>query len=234
MKDEHSQANVPADPNQALARLMEGNELYVNGNFAPPNQSVKLREELSSSQHPWAVIWGCIDSRVSPELVFNCGLGELFVIRTAGQVSDGAALGSLEFAVKNWEHYPVKVVMVLGHSACGAVKATIDSLDQSPKPAADIKDEESIHVLVEGIKPAYDWLKKDYQNNPSWAPTSDDRVTGVSMRNIAGQVEKLGKNKILKAAVDEGRITIVGAYYDLVTGKVETPIDGKKYSALRD
>ena len=149
-------------------------------------------------------------------------------------MSDSAALGSLEFAVSAAdEHgvpiYPIQVVVVLGHSACGAVAATIRNVDAPPKSAADMG---SIGALVKGVAPAYEWLKEDYRKNPKWAPTDDDKITGVSRRNIAGEVETLRKNKIVEAAGN--RIKVVGAYYDLVTGEVEFGIDGRTFFALRD
>ena len=108
---------------QALQKLMEGNARYASGNTSHPDQSMERRYELVAGQHPFAVIVGCSDSRIAPELIFDQGLGDIFVIRAAGQVLDDVAIGSIEYAV---EHLGVPLVVVLGHDSCGAVTATLE------------------------------------------------------------------------------------------------------------
>ena len=225
MESAHTQAGNPSNPDQALRRLIDGNDYaYRVGKLKiaslTPQDWVNERKRLNDQdQAPWAVIWGCIDSRVPPEFIFNSGLGELFVIRTAGQVSDGAALGSLEFAVKN-EHYPVKVVVVLGHTNCGAVKAAINSVTPPAMPAAHAEpagdDGSSIHVLVDGIMPAYQQVMEASKTQPKL--DSDSLRLKVIKQNIAYQVSQLRDNKIVGAAERAHRIYIVGAIYDLVSG----------------
>ena len=223
MESTHVLPGIPASPEEALQRLKDGNKRYREGRLKIADltfQDWADRRKALEHQTPWAVIWGCMDSRVPPEIVFDCGLGELFVIRTAGQVSDRAALGSLEFAVSAVDKqgkpkYPIQVVMVLGHSVCGAASATIDSVDQPPKPDANMG---SISALVEAIKPAYRWFKDDNAATPNAAQTGDARVTQVSMRNVEIQVETLKRNKILEAAGN--RIAIVGAFHFLLDEKV--------------
>ncbi|CAG1011826.1 Carbonic anhydrase 2 [Anaerolineales bacterium] len=105
---------------QALQRLLEGNRRFVE-NKSQLDGSEKRRREIATGQHPFATILGCVDSRVPPELIFDQGLGELFVIRTAGEVLDQAVLGSIEFGV---EELKIPLLMVLGHKNCGAIKAT--------------------------------------------------------------------------------------------------------------
>jgi len=186
---------------QALALLMDGNARYAANKPARPNQSTERRAEVSKEQRPWAAIWGCIDSRVPPEMVFDRGLGDLFVVRTAGQVIDDAAQGSLEFAVEEG----VKLVVVLGHQNCGAVKATISTVDQNGHADGHID------ALVKGIRPAYDKVKSQ----------TGDKVDNVVRANIAMQVEILKANDILAHALKDGKIKIVGARYDLEKGTVE-------------
>ena len=227
---------LPADPTEALNRLKWGNANYTEGQVKiaswTPEQWKEQREELQPHQHPWAVIWGCIDSRVPPELIFDCGLGDLFVIRTAGQVPDPAALGSLEFAVKYQnedETYPVKLVLVLGHTACGAVKATVNNFDPSKSPSSE--DMGSIPALVKSITPAYITTKihwREQYRKEFWIDVEADETAYSGMfldevirTNIKNQVEQLRMNPILAEAVSAERIQIIGACYDLGTGQVE-------------
>lgn len=239
-KDTETEA-LPADAAEAIARLQQGNENYRSegGQLKIASWTAekwkKEREELEPHQHPWAVIWGCIDSRVPPEIIFDCGLGELFVIRTAGQVPDAAGLGSLEFAVKNYESYPVKLVVVLGHTTCGAVKATVNNFNPSTPPSTE--DMGSIPVLVKVIAPAYTTAKimwRETNDEEFWTHLKaheDDKdhvkadsagfLEQVIHANVQNQVYQLKTNPILAAAVNAGRIQIVGAIYDLQTGTVE-------------
>jgi carbonic anhydrase len=131
----------------ALAKLMAGNQRYVRHKEQHPDQSLARRKELRTVQHPFAVILGCADSRVSPELVFDEGLGDLFVIRVAGNIVDDAVLGSIEYAV---EHLGTKLVMVLGHEKCGAISAAVEG------GAA-----EHISALVAAIQPSVEASSKE-------------------------------------------------------------------------
>src|SRR5215470_4201692 len=106
------------NPDEALARLQEGNQRYVALQATHPNQTGSRRSELAQSQKPFAIVFGCVDSRAAPELVFDRGLGDLFVIRTAGHVLDNAALGSIQYGVAELK---IPLIMVLGHKRCGAV-----------------------------------------------------------------------------------------------------------------
>jgi carbonic anhydrase len=108
---------------QALQKLTEGNARFISCNVTHPGQSKERLQELVSGQHPFAVVVGCSDSRVPPEIIFDQGLGDIFVVRTAGKVLDNAVLGSIEYAV---EHLSVPLVVVLGHDSCGAVKAAVE------------------------------------------------------------------------------------------------------------
>jgi carbonic anhydrase len=188
-------------PDDALNNLMAGNARYMQGSPIHPNQSAERQAEVAQGQHPWAAILGCIDSRVPPELVFDQGLGDLFVARTAGQVIDNVVLGSLEFAVEEG----VKLIMVLGHQSCGAVKATIQTLQTNGHA------EGQIAALVEAIKPAV----IEAQSQPG------DILDNSVRANVTLEVEYLkSSSQIISHAVDQGTIGVVGARYDLGTGAV--------------
>lgn len=188
-------------PDDALTRLMQGNQRYMQGSPIHPNQSAERQAEVAQGQHPWAAILGCIDSRVPPELVFDQGLGDMFVARTAGQVIDNAVMGSLEFAVEEG----VKLLMVLGHQSCGAVKATISTLQTGGHP------EGQIAFLVQAIKPAV----TEAQSQPG------DLLTNAITANVTLELQYLqSSSEIISNAVDQGAIKLVGAVYNLQTGAV--------------
>jgi carbonic anhydrase len=188
-------------PEEALNNLMAGNVRYMQGSPIHPNQSAERQAEVAQGQHPWAAILGCIDSRVPPELVFDQGLGDMFVARTAGQVIDDVVLGSLEFAVEEG----VKLVMVLGHQSCGAVKATIQTLQTNGHAEGEIA------ALVEAIKPAV----IEAQSQPG------DLLDNSVRANVTLEVEYLkSSSQIISNAIDEGAIELVGALYGLGTGSV--------------
>ncbi|MDD1758300.1 MAG: carbonic anhydrase [Methanotrichaceae archaeon] len=187
-------------PDQALRKLIEGNARFVSGKVTHPDQSAERRAEVVSGQHPFAVVISCSDSRIPPEIVFDQGIGDIFVIRTAGEVMDNVTLGSLEYAV---EHLRVPLAIVLGHDNCGAVSAAVTS-GEAPG---------HIKSLVEAIKPAVDKAKEmkgDLLNNS----------IDVNTQNI---VEALKSSKpILSEAVKKDKMKIVGARYHLDSGTVET------------
>lgn len=187
-------------PAQALKRLMDGNARYVKHKEKHPDMSLARRRELNlKGQHPYAVILGCADSRVPPELIFDEGLGDLFVIRDAGNVVDDEVLGSIEYAV---EHLGVQLVMVLGHEKCGAVSAAIAS-DKAPG---------HIQKVIDSILPAI----AEARNLPG------DQVHNCVVANakhVAFQVKT--SEPILRLAVETNRIQVVAANYHLDTGKVE-------------
>ena len=132
-------------PVTAWKALKEGNERFVAGKPAHPSQSVEHRASLAAGQKPTAIIFGCADSRVAAELIFDQGLGDVFVVRTAGQAIDTAVLGSIEYAVTVLN---VPLIVVLGHSSCGAVKATIGAIDEGAIPGGFVRD------VVERVAPS--------------------------------------------------------------------------------
>ncbi|MGA2783673.1 MAG: carbonic anhydrase [Candidatus Bathyarchaeia archaeon] len=194
--------SIPATPSEALHLLLQGNQRFVSGSQIHPDQSVAdRRAELATEQAPWAMVVGCIDSRVPPEVVFDLGLRDIFATRTAGQVIDNVVLGSIEYGVEEG----VKLVMVLGHQNFGAVKATIKTMGSNGHVDGHIA------ALVDAIRPAVEQAK----NLPGELLDNSVRT------NIALQVELLKKNEIVSQAIDLGAINLVGARYDLRTGQVE-------------
>lgn len=198
---EHA-APAHANPDAVLKDLAAGNARFVAGKPRHPDESRARRAALTKGQQPKAAILGCADSRVPPELVFDEGLGDLFVVRVAGNVADPVDLGSLEYAA---EHLGVSVVVVLGHHSCGAVKATAD---------AGGKADGNIGAIVAEIAPAIEQAKA----SPGREGLLDDAAHVNARRTAAALVER---SPVLKKLVEEHRVKIVSAVYDLETGRVE-------------
>lgn len=193
-------AQTFVSPADALARLKEGNNRFVTGKSARPRQDFSRIKEVADSQYPFATIVGCSDSRVPNEIIFDQGLGDLFIVRTAGQVSTYASWGSIEFAE---EILGTKLIVVLGHTKCGAVNAAVNLPDVPGH----------IITLINAIKPAVEQAKK---KQPSVL------LDAAIRENIMMQVEQLRSlEPVLARRVKEGSVRIVGALYDLNTGKVE-------------
>jgi carbonic anhydrase len=192
------------NPDQALARLKAGAERFTSGGVQRPDQDTTYRATLSKGQHPFATVLSCVDSRVPPEIVFDQGLGDLFVTRTAGQVVDHAVLGSIQYGVAELK---IPLLVVLGHEKCGAVKATVEAVEKnSPAMGNDID------ALVAAIKPAVQKAEAD---------KATDALDASVRNNVANIVTALGGAAVISAAVAAGSLKIVGARYDLDTGEVE-------------
>jgi carbonic anhydrase len=192
----HETAGISAD--EALQKLMEGNQRYLSEKFVTDRYIGARRTEVAKAQHPVAVILSCSDSRVPPEILFNQGIGDLFVVRTAGHVADDDAVGSIEYAV---EHLGVRLIMVLGHERCGAVTAAVKG------------GEVPGHIghLVEAIKPAVEKARGKH----------GDLLDNAIRENVRMVAENLATSKpILAELFESGELKIVGAYYDLDTGTV--------------
>lgn len=186
-------------PDAALKKLMDGNRRYIQQKRTFPDQSRSRILELAKGQHPFAIVLGCSDSRVAPEILFDQGLGDLFEIRVAGNVLDNVVLGSIEYAAAE---LGVPLLVVLGHERCGAVKA---ALDGKPVPG-------HIGSLVAAIKPAVYATKG--QPGDAW----DNAVRA----NVKMSVNKLkALSPILAKAVKAGTLKVVGARYDIDSGEVE-------------
>ena len=183
---------------QALQQLLDGNSRYVEGNARRPNQTTERRTEVAGGQHPFAAILACSDSRVAPEIVFDQGLGDLFVVRLAGNVADPVAIESLDYAAK---HLGTRLIVVMGHDRCGAVTAAVEGHEE----AGDVGP-----MLAE-LRPAVEASK----GKPG------DPVDNAVRANVELTVAKLKKSKPLSAMVEGRELGIVGAVYHLDTGKVE-------------
>ncbi len=190
-----------AGPDDALARLREGNLRYVADKEGHPNSSPARRATVATAQHPFATVLGCVDSRVPPEMIFDRGLGDLFVIRTAGQTLDRAVTGSIEFGAAELK---IPLLLILGHERCGAVKATIDALNGSGEAPGDIA------MLVESLTPAVEEAR---------ARPGDllDNAVEINVNHI---ITTLSASPVLADLIKGGQVKIAGAIYDLDTGAV--------------
>lgn len=197
MNPEPAVADNNISPDEALKRLMDGNQRFVSARRRNPNQSRARLTEVAKGQKPFAAILGCADSRVPAEIVFDQGLGDLFVCRIAGNVATAEEIGSLEFGTLVLGS---KVILVLGHERCGAVDATIKGA-QVPGQIASILD---------AIKPAV--ARAEGQTG--------DRLVNTTKANILLQIERLKASPVLSQLIEEGKLKIVGGYYDLDTGSV--------------
>jgi carbonic anhydrase len=194
----------PATPDAALKLLMQGNERWACGRARHPHQSVARRRSLTRSQAPFATVLSCIDSRVPPELVFDRGLGDLFVIRTGAQALDnGVVLGSVEFGPQGFPSS--RLIFVLGHARCGAVTGAIAAI-QSGRPAPG-----HIQAVVNALRPAYRAAigqPGDLEDNMIRAQTT---LT----------VRRLSKAPLLRRLIVAGGLRVVGGHYNLDTGVVQ-------------
>ena len=186
-------------PEDSLKRLIDGNKRFLAGKSVRPNQTLEKIKELSKGQKPFAIILGCSDSRVPNEIIFDQGFGDLFVVRTAGQVTSHASWGSMEFASLV---LGAKLIVVIGHTKCGAVAAACTVPDVPGH----------IVTLINAIKPAAEFTK-DFDG---------DHVENTVKANVAMQVKMLaGLEPVLSKGVKSKEIKIVGAVYNLETGKVD-------------
>ncbi|MEU5786269.1 carbonic anhydrase [Micromonospora purpureochromogenes] len=192
------------DPTRALAELHAGNRRFVTGAQRHPNQDSLHRAAVADGQHPFAVIVGCSDSRLAAEIIFDRGLGDLFVVRTAGHTAGPEVLGSVEYAVSVLN---TPLVVVLGHDSCGAVQAARDAARTGTPPAGHLR------AVVDAVTPS---LRRA-------AEQGVDDVDGIVDIHIAHTVEALlGNSAVLAAAVAEGRCAVVGMSYRLSAGEVRT------------
>ncbi len=183
----------------SIKKLVDGNKRYVENKPTHQNQTAKRREEVAKGQKPFAVVITCSDSRVPPEILFDQGIGDLFVIRTAGNIVDDIGLGSIEYAV---EHLKAPLVVVLGHERCGAVDATVKG-GEAPG---------HIKALVSNIVRAVDKARSK----------TGDLLENSIKQNIDNVVEQISKSKpILEEFVHNKKIKVVGARYDLDDGAVK-------------
>lgn len=195
---------------QALERLREGNRRFVSGvRSVDAIMGQTQRKELVAGQHPFAVILGCSDSRVPVEIVFDQGLGDLFVIRVAGNIVAASQIGSVEFAA---EQFGTRLVVVLGHSQCGAVQATVDELQRPTE-----NQSRNLRSIVDHIRPAVEGLlttdlRRDPEALVQQAVRANVRVSANALRHGSGVLQELIQRQGLR---------VVGAEYSLETGAVD-------------
>jgi len=184
-------------PNEIINRLKEGNKLFVTDRLDGKLQNSLRRESLIGGQDPYAIILSCADSRVVPELAFDTGLGELFVVRVAGNIANTDSIASIEYAVAN---IGSPVIVVMGHQSCGAVTAAVNGGDNGY----------NLNHLLAQINPAIEASEKN-------AP-----ITEIIKKNVQLTVaELINRSSIIKEAVTKDKVKIVPAYYNLDTGKVD-------------
>jgi len=190
------------NPVAAWKALKEGNERFVAGKPEHPSQSIEHRASLAGAQQPTAVVFGCADSRVAAEIIFDQGLGDMFVVRTAGHVIDSAVLGSVEYAVTVLN---VPLIVVLGHDSCGAVKATLSALDDGQVPVGFVRD------VVERVTPSILLGRRDGLT----------RVDEFEVRHVNETAAQLmARSAAISERVAAGALAIVGLTYHLADGRV--------------
>ena len=195
---------------EALERLQEGNRRFVSdldGGAATSGQI--RRSDLSAAQEPFAIILGCSDSRVPAEIVFDQGLGDPFVIRVAGNIVAPSQVGSVEFAA---EQFGTRLVIVLGHSMCGAIQATLNDLQRPAQSKSP-----NLHSIVDRIRPSVQALMDtDLRNNP------DSLLHHAVRANIRASADHLRHgSQILETLIQNNGLLVVGAEYSLETGVVD-------------
>ena len=200
------EATMPKTPDEALKKLMEGNKRFVDGLEKNPRRTVEVRKKVVQGQNPFAAILACADSRVPPEIIFDQGIGDLFVVRVAGNIvntSNYGVLGSLEYGVLA---LGASVIMVLGHSRCGAVSGAIEAVQKGKEYPGAIND------IVNAIGPAVVAAKDE----------PGDLLDNSTVSNVKlGVYELKGSVPVLADKVRDGKVKIVGANYDLATGEVK-------------
>jgi carbonic anhydrase len=198
---EHGSPSDPWSPAGAWAKLARGNARFVAGDHRHPNQDATRRDSLTGGQTPFAVFFGCADSRVAAEIIFDRGLGDLFVVRTAGHVIDAGVLGSIEFGV---DILKIPLVVILGHDSCGAVSATVDAVRDGVFPGGYIRD------IVERVMPS---VLSARQAGLSTA----DEIEAEHVRHTLRLLTE--RSRLVADRVADGRLAVVGAVYNLGDGR---------------
>lgn len=182
----------------ALGKLKEGNARFVEDKADNPHHELDLRKELSTGQHPWAIILSCADSRVVPEMTFDTGLGDLFVIRVAGNVANTSTVASIEYAVAN---LGVNLIVVMGHESCGAITAAVQGGDAGSA---------SLNYLMKHVAPALE------------ACGTEAAINDVVKKNAEVTAEELAaKSPIIQKEINRGELKVFSAYYNLTDGRVD-------------
>ena len=188
---------------EALERLKDGNERFLRGEARFPTVRKETLADLAKGQQPYATILGCSDSRVPPELIFDADFGELFIVRVAGNVVSAEVMGSLQYA---GAHLHTPLFVVLGHEGCGAVKAAVDTITEG------VEHHSRIQILVDSIVPGLQTVDSHL--------ATDQRLQQAVEQNVRWSMNQLLATPEGKAAVEEGRAKIVGAMYEIASGRV--------------
>ena len=191
----------PRTPAEAWAELARGNERFVAGEQGHPNQDAARRDRLTEGQTPMAVFFGCADSRVAAEIIFDRGLGDLFVVRTAGHVIDPGVLGSIEFGVAILD---IPLVVILGHDSCGAVSATVDAVENGVLPGGYIRD------IVERVTPSVLAARQA-------GMTTAEEIEAEHVRHTLRLLTE--RSRLIADRIASGHLAVVGAAYDLGDGR---------------
>ncbi|UNK47668.1 carbonic anhydrase [Arthrobacter sulfonylureivorans] len=190
-------------PAQAWQKLLDGNARFVAGTSVHPNQDAARRSSLVNEQNPFAIIFGCSDSRLAAEIIFDLGLGDAFVVRTAGHVLGDAVIGSLEYGV---DVLNVPLIVILGHDSCGAVTAAKNTIDTGVMPRGGLRD------LVERITPSVLAARR----------AGLDDINDMVIENVRQSSERLlDSSRAISEAVDAGRTAVVGVAYRLADGRAD-------------
>lgn len=183
---------------RALQLLLDGNQRFITGHMEHPNQSPDRRREVAKGQHPFAAVLSCSDSRVPPEIIFDRGLGDLFVVRVAGNVATDLTIESLDYSVK---HLGVRVVMILGHTQCGAVTAAVKGHTE----------EGDVGPMLKELQP----VVAESKNEPG------DPVENAIYENVHYVMKKVAASPEFQPMIKSGELKIMGGIYNLETGKIE-------------
>lgn len=195
----------PQTPREAWSTLLEGNHRFIAGTPAHPNQDLDRRAEVAAAQKPFAALFGCADSRLSAEIIFDLGLGDLFVVRNAGQVIAETIIGSLEYAVEVLE---VPLILVLGHDECGAIRATINASEGKMSAKGEF-----IANIVRRIQPTVEAAHSE-------GKFAIDEITELHIQDTINEL--LTRSTLIAEYVKAGKVAVVGANYQLADGGVHT------------
>ena len=187
--------------NTYINKLLEGNKRYINNEFLNTNKNQNIRNNLFNKQTPFAVIITCSDSRVPPEIIFDLGLGEIFVIRTAGHIMDNSSYATLEYAIN---HLKIKLIVFMGHTNCGLIKGALKYKDNNSKEPNLNKVLKNLQSLVQNLK------------------ETDNREIALTKQNIYENIKYIKEiDKNFSEIIKENNIDIIPMLYDIKSGKVE-------------
>jgi carbonic anhydrase len=204
MKTQTAETQANLTPEKALEILKEGNRRFVN-NLKVNRNLLEQVNATKDGQFPFAIVLSCIDSRTSAELIFDQGLGDIFSVRIAGNVLNNDILGSMEFACKLAGS---KLIVVLGHSKCGAIKGACAGVKMG-----------NLTGLLEKVDSSIEEVKSEM---PGTTPTDPQFITAVERQNVFSTIDRIvGESPLLKELLDNGEVGIAGGYYDVDTGEVE-------------